>query len=86
MAVVWVRVMPAVTDVARALCWFVATGAGEDHPEVGLVEVFGDAASAVVDCAQFGLGGDVALLGGAGKPADGFDFVAGDFTLFVAVA
>ena len=48
MAAAWVRVHAGGQDCRQIFAFCIAASAGEHGPEVGLVQIFGDAASAPV--------------------------------------
>ncbi len=62
-------------DCGQSLAVVVATGAGQDNPEVGFIQVLGHAASAPVKGTQSELGADISLLSGFGEPAKRFFLV-----------
>src|SRR5450755_2209418 len=56
-------------DGCQIFILFVATSASQNSPEVGLIHVFGDAASAPIERSQLGLGRETAMIGGTAEPA-----------------
>jgi len=59
-----------------SLADFVAAGAGQERPEVGLLQILGNASSHPVAGSEYGLRADVAVVGCASKPLRGLLVVA----------
>jgi hypothetical protein len=72
-------------DGGEILILFVAAGAGENRPEIGLIHILGHTTSTPIERSQFGLGGEAAAFGGPGEPAKGLFLVAADSVSFVSL-